>query len=751
MTMDRDCQSDTPVSGLSDYVVSLQQGWRGLRAEPLNHALWYQLAVLYATKSWVWHASYTYGQAQRCAHVLGITLPALAVMEADTIWGQAEQLMIPTPLAGVKEIVDVLKSQVQAEPADWLSWLYLVRCLEMLEVSSPDGVAKSQMRHAVVQALDCEPIAGETGHLLAQWRLRAGQPAQAMTALQAVLMQAPHRHGSWLLRAQALMQLGYQSEALAAFERAGESNNPAFLTLLAEKLFIFNFGEQSLAVRKRVAQLQPNSSNAWLALAGIQSTLSQVSEARKSVEKALIAEPDNAIALGLREDLTASGNSRAQFDLELARFEREGLRPNGRGSARLLMQSLYQDNISAERVADLHRQMGLHLEEQARAMITGDLQPPRPLPWDSTRARRLRVGYVSGDLHRQHPVNIFMLPILSRHDHERFEVFIYQTGTLIDEYTRQARRCADQWREVAHLDDHTLRMIIIDDRIDVLIDLAGHTATHRLGVFATRVAPVQVSYLGYPHSTGLPCIDWLIGDEVVAPPEHGHLFTEQVARVSGSVFCWAPNDDYPLPPDEPMQRHCSVVFASFNNLLKVSDSTIRVWTRILRESPGSKLMLKSAVLVDDDIKALTRQRFADAGGNVECLILRGPTELSQMMNEYLEVDIALDPFPYNGGTTSLQALWMGCPLVVMQGHNFVSRMGASFLTYLDRQEWLAQSEDDYVRIALALAGQVSKQPWSRQAQRQAMQASYLCQIEQHTHDIEAIYLRAFEAWLACRK
>jgi protein O-GlcNAc transferase len=172
-----------------------------------------------------------------------------------------------------------------------------------------------------------------------------------------------------------------------------------------------------------------------------------------------------------------------------------------------------------------------------------------------------------------------------------------------------------------------------------------------------------------------------------------------------------------------------------------------LWAQILRECPNSRLMLKSGVLADAAIVALTRQRFTDAGGDADCLILRGPTELSLMMQEYLEVDIALDPFPYNGGTTSLQALWMGCPLVAMQGKNFVSRMGESFLTHLARKQWLAADAQDYVRIAVSLARQLREAPFSRHAQRQAMQASSLCQIEQHTREMEKIYQQAFDKQL----
>jgi len=200
---------------------------------------------------------------------------------------------------------------------------------------------------------------------------------------------------------------------------------------------------------------------------------------------------------------------------------------------------------------------------------------------------RLRIGYVTGDLHRQHPVNIFMLPVLLRHDRARFDVHVYYTGTLFDEYTRQAQACTDHWCEAAALHDATLHRAIVADVIDILIDLAGH----RLGVFALRAAPVQATFLGYPHSTGLSRIDWLIGDATVSPAEHAHLFSEGIAQMPGSVFCWAPVDDYPLPAPRP--ANAPLVLGSFNNAMKLSPTTIALWSRVLRALPESQLLLKA--------------------------------------------------------------------------------------------------------------------------------------------------------------
>jgi hypothetical protein len=465
---------------------------------------------------------------------------------------------------------------------------------------------------------------------------------EVLERLQAPTLAEPRDWLGWLYLARCL-ELGQEQAARASFSRAGESRNPKLLSLLAEKLFINNLGAEALQVREAVTQLVPEDAQAWMALGQLQGKLWQIDKAMRSVDKAQALRPGDALLQRLREELVATDHSREQFDRDLACFEADGLASNANWATRLLMQSLYQAHMTADAVADLHR---------------------------------------------QHPVNVFMLPVLQGHDHAQLEVFIYQTGTMIDEYTRLARACADHWREGAHLDDLALHRLIVQDRLDVLVDLAGHTSTHRLGVFVMGAARVQMSYLGYPHSTGLPCIDWLIADAVVAPPQDERLFTERVARVSGSVFCWHPVDNYPLPPDPVAVSDAPVVFGSFNNLLKMDSETLGVWARILRECPPSRLLLKSAMLADPVVVQKTHERFAREGIAPDRLVLRGQTELSLMMQEYLEVDVALDPFAYNGGTTSLQALWMGCPLVSLQGHNFVSRMGASFLTHLGRPQWL---------------------------------------------------------------
>jgi predicted O-linked N-acetylglucosamine transferase (SPINDLY family) len=319
---------------------------------------------------------------------------------------------------------------------------------------------------------------------------------------------------------------------------------------------------------------------------------------------------------------------------------------------------------------------------------------------------------------------------------------VYHTGTIHDDYTRQARACSDRWTSAQAFDDATLQRAIADDGIDILVDLAGHSSTHRLGVFAMRAAPVQATFLGYPHSTGLSAMDWLIGDAVVSPAGHGHLYSEAIAQLPGSVFCWAPVDEYPLPPPRP--PGAPLVFGSFNNVIKLSPTTISMWAAILHAVPDAVLLLKSASLGDADVQARFTGLFGEYGIGAERLLMRGPSGLDAMMQEYGNVDIALDPTPYNGGTTTLQALWMGVPVVSLEGDNFVSRMGASFMRTMGRPEWVAADEAGYVAAAVALARQREALRTGRAALRAAMQP--LCDIDSYVRHFEATLHGMWMSW-----
>jgi predicted O-linked N-acetylglucosamine transferase (SPINDLY family) len=430
-----------------------------------------------------------------------------------------------------------------------------------------------------------------------------------------------------------------------------------------------------------------------------------------------------------------SGDADMALTLYKALADEEG--PGSKMHSSAAMSSLYSDKLSPQEVADLHREMFAHLGQNARAVSSfkNDKSPDRPL----------RVGLVSADFHHQHPVNIFMQPVLARLNRRAVEVTMYFTGVSYDEQTQLAKRRVARWVEATSWNDSQLSRRIEEDGIDILLDLSGHTSMQRMSLFGHRAAPVQATFLGYPGSTGVPNIDWLIADKVVAPEGSEGLFSERLMRLPHSVFCFAPEADYPYPDYGQAHAERPLTFGSFNNVPKLTPHTVKLWAAVLHEVPDSRLLLKAPSFKDEGAIEAFAQRFQAEGIARERLEFRGPVGLTDMMAEYADVDIALDTVPYNGGTTSLQALWMGVPVVVKAGGNFVSRMGASFMSAAGLNDWVAETDADYVRIAASMARDRQALLTLKRGLRERLRAAPAWNIDQYTRDFENA-LR--QMWLA---
>lgn len=707
--------------------------WQQLRRSPTQSGVWFNLARTYALQGLLWQAGYTARQALRLDAALRPRLLALDMGPwQDAAAGDALLGRFALPDADL--LAQRFGAQVHRCPGDWLSWLYLARLKEMLE-SPGAGSAAEKIGHLLPHTIDArrqaealEPIAGESLHWLGVWRLNAGDAPGAVTALAGLLDVRPLRHGSMMYLGEALLRTGNVAAAEKAFTRASLSPSPEFLRTLAARVYAHNYWQEAIAVLEKARAIKPANVPILLALANIQSEVYHLADCRANLRQVLELAPNNLEARLLHAGIQGRmGDAQGYLSILNSAYETGG-DPLSRLASSIAMTSLYQDTLPPAEVADLHRRLC--------APIEASIVPKAEFANTRLPERRLRIGCVTGDLHRQHPVNIFMLPVLLRLDHVRFEICIYHTGTMHDEYTRQAKGCADRWMEAAALDDAALHRAVVADEVDILIDLAGHTSSHRLGVFAQRAAPVQATFLGYPHSTGLSAIDWLIGDAIVSPAAHTHLYSEGLAQLPNSVFCWAPVDDYPLPPPRPPEA--PVVFGSFNNAMKLSPKTIALWAKVLHAVPGAQLLVKAPSLRDPEVQERFAALFAEQGIGRERLILRGPSGLADMMQEYGDIDIALDPTPYNGGTTTLQALWMGVAVVALTGGNFVGRMGASFLNTLGRPTWVAADEAGYVEAAVGLARSVGALRKGRGLLREQMAASPLCDITTYVGHLQAL-------------
>lgn len=696
------------------------QLWQDLTLAPLNQAAWQDLLQIYAAADLAWQEAYVRQQLSRLARRSPTgsgDVAAAAVPDLHGPWGR-------TDVAEGEAQALRLEAWLAQQPGDWLTWLVLVRLHDVLRAPA------SRREPAWAQAQALEFIPGESAHLLGGWCLAVGDAAGAVAAMASLVDLRPVRHGSMVRLGQALLRLGQLRAAEVVLTRASLSDSPKVLAWLAEVAFQHNYWQEAIAALQKAVHLSPDDASLWLALAHIQSKCYQMGACRDSLARVLRVAPDNADARSLQIGLLGQlGDAAGYFEALQKQYSASGA-GNSRLLSSVLMTSLYQDDLGPDAVARLHRSLMAPLEVKQSPWRPGHRRQRAP-------GQALRLAYVSGDLHRQHPVNIFLLPLLlEQKKSDRLEIFIFHTGTMHDQYTARARECADVWVEAAAWDDETLRREIEAHDVDVLIDLAGHTATHRLGVFLQRAAPVQATFLGYPHSTGLKNIDFLIGDAVVSPDANAHLFSERVARLPGPVFCWAPVDDYPLPTA--VRSTGPVVFGSFNNALKLSPRTIAIWAKVLSTVPNSMLLLKAPSFMNADVTDRFRLLFEANGVAGDRLVFRGPSELSVMMQEYGDVDIALDPLPYNGGTTSLQALWMGVPVISMEGATFQNRMGASFLKCLGREEWLAQDEGEYVAIAQRLAQQVEYFRSNRPLLREQLRQSALGDIVQYAADFEAL-------------
>jgi protein O-GlcNAc transferase len=361
-------------------------------------------------------------------------------------------------------------------------------------------------------------------------------------------------------------------------------------------------------------------------------------------------------------------------------------------------------------------------------------------PHDNTRepGRRLRVGYVSADF-RKHPVARFQEPVLAKHDHAAFEVFCYSDVAKPDPVTERLRSYANTWRETRGLNDEQLAAMIRDDRIDVLVDLAGHAAGNRLLAFARRPAPVQVTCNGYVDTTGMSAMDYRLTDALHDPPGVSeHLHTERLVRLPGCNWCYRPDDDSPpvLPP--PGLRNAHVTFGSLNKFHKATPEMLDLWCQILNATPGSQLLL--VVQGGDEANPSVRESIVRRGINSGRVAVLGK---AQSRREYLErfgrVDIALDTFPFNGITTTCDALWMGVPVVSLCGRTHVSRAGLSLLTNVGLGEWVGVDPEAYVRCAVELAGDRGRLSMIRSGLRQRMERSPLRDERAYARAVEAAY------------
>ncbi len=570
---------------------------------------------------------------------------------------------------------------------------------------------------------------------------RLGRDEEATQSLRRALKIEPRspevlRNLGLVLRAQRRA-----AEAVEAYRSALalSPEDPALLTNLGNALRDLSRNEEAVACFRDALAVAPNYADAYYNWGSLHLRADRFQEAADKFRSALgidphLAEAENGLAAALRDlghvDAAIEAARRAVL-----------LSPADRNAhSQLLFTLLHTPEIAPRQVFEEHR-------EWARRHAAGLRSAPETHPNSREPERRLRIGYVSGDF-RHHSVAQFFEPVLVQHDRGGFEIFCYSNVAYADEATGRLRHAADCWREVAFFDDDVVAELIRSDRVDILVDLSGHTRYNRLLVFARKPAPVQATWLGYMNTTGLDTIDYRITDARASPEGPlDALHSERLVRLPDSQWCYCPPLDSPEVAIPPAVRGGGpVTFGAFSSLAKIGPRVIALWCKLLERLPDARLLIVGLGL--ESVRDEYLSGFAARGiapGRIE---LRAFQSFRDYLAMHADADVILDTFPYTGGTTTCHALWMGVPVVSLAGDSAPSRGGASLLGTVGLEELVADTPEEYLEKAGSLAGNLARLSTLREGMRARMSASPLMDAARFTRHLEQAYRSMWRRW--CR-
>jgi protein O-GlcNAc transferase len=466
----------------------------------------------------------------------------------------------------------------------------------------------------------------------------------------------------------------------------------------------------------------------------------RLAEAIEWRQKALTLCPDDAsVSADLGTSLIFVGCKDEGLDLLRGAVEASGDRS---------IHSLYLMNLHYRPELDLPT---LFEEHRRWANVYAPLDRTRlDHPNDRDPDRRLRIGYLSPDF-RTHPVATFFESLLDGHDRAVVEVYGYGQVACPDQVTWRMQAKFDAYHSVCGLDDQAVADMIEADRIDILVDLAGHTGGNRLGVLALKPTPIQVTYLGYPDTTGMDQVDYRLADVHSTPSSLQPYYAEQLVHLPQGFLCFRPPEFDPQADPPPSLKNGYVTFGSFNDSCKVNGPLMSLWAQILEANPGSKLLVKSRAGDDPHVRRIFLDQFQRAGILQERIVIEGQKPAIEYLRLYNQVDIALDSFPYNGTTTTCDALWMGVPVVTLVGEHHASRVGLSILSHVGLGSLAAASSEEYVNKATVLAQSPEDLEKLRASLRPRMMASPLCNAKDFAWAVESAYHRMWRTWCQCRQ
>jgi len=507
-------------------------------------------------------------------------------------------------------------------------------------------------------------------------------------------------------------------------------------------------GARAEVAFRRALELDPKNAETYLNYGNLLAQMGRVSEAERLYRKSLEIAPRCARALNnLASTLVELGRSEEAEPLFHGALELDPRLEEAAYalSSGKLMNLCYRADVSAQALFDAHRRWGAELVARQRETA---IEFPNARDPD----RQLRVGYLSPDF-RQHSIVYFFETLLARHDAIGFETYCYSEVERADAVTERLKGQARHWRSTVGLSDDALRRKMREDGIDILVDLAGHTGHTRLSALAVKPAPIIATWLGYPATTGLPTIDYRFTDALADPPGEADRFhTETLVRLPGGFLCYTPPADAPAVRPTPALAQGFVTFGSFNNLAKVTPGAIEAWAEILRAMPTARLLLKGKLFSDFGFSQHYLAQFAGLGISAERISLRPLISgIADHMRLYHEIDIGLDPFPYNGTTTTCEALYMGVPVVTLVGDHHLARVGLSLLSHIGLAGFAASDRSAYVRLAVERARNTSELNALRMGLRERLRNSTLMDAPRFASVFESALRNLWCTWCSSRR
>jgi protein O-GlcNAc transferase len=667
----------------------------------------------------------------------------------DEAWAIYEQILMSAPaspealhLSGVvcnvrRQHQEAARRIGRAIELDAEQPLYYVNFGNALSETGQAGDAEKAFRRAIALMPSLASAHFNLGNLLSS----LGREDEAIAAYDQTVVQEP-RHFKALLALARILYRRRQPEICLALLKRALAVNPAHeeaLRITAATLNQLRFLDDALATLDRLLDVVPRDPGALAYKGIVLAKMRRFEEAIEAHRAALAIEPGNAVAIeGLADALARCGRP-----AEAVAALQAGL-VHQAGNPDLFSQYLFLLNFIP--AVSPQEFLAEHKKWETRFCSAPALAP---LPFFANAPvadRRLKIGYVSADF-RQHSVSFFIEPVLTQYDRSNFEIFCYSSTEHADAVTHRLRGKTNAWRDVSAIDDEELAAQVRRDGIDILVDLSGHSGGHRLLCFARKPAPIQVSYLGYPNTTGLSTIDYRISDRIADPIGHvAEENSEKILHLPDCFHCYRAVSSEEIDPTPPAVRNGWITFGSFNVIAKLSDDTLAAWAAILLRVPNSRLHIKSWG-ASDGPKDYLHQRFSALGIAPERL-LASPFDVdhAEHMQRYRGIDIALDSFPYNGTTTTCDAMWMGVPVVTLRGKRHAARVGASLLHAVGLDELIAEDADGYVDLAVALAEDTVRLKDLHASLRDRMRASPLMDEARFVRNLEQLYRHAWTNW-----